>query len=109
MQARKLSEITVLPHWIEDMELDQAYALLSGDFGHSASEYFKLAGYSATELLTDYGTDMIHFLAGLFADRSETPLIGELWVKWDGLSWSELCERIAFKAIYLKLGLLLTK
>jgi len=97
-----------LPNWIEDMEVSQAYAFLEGDFGFQANRYFERAGYSASELLSDYGDEMLSFLASLFTDRSQTPFVNEHWY-WDGLTWEQLCERIAFKAIDLKLSLLLFK
>jgi len=97
-----------LPDWIEDMTVDQALSFLDGDFGYLATRYFDLAGYSASELMTDYGDEILAFLASLFTDRSQTPFINEHWY-WEGLTWEQLCERIAFKAIDLKLSLLLFK
>ena len=97
-----------LPDWIEDMTIDEARSFIDGDFGYSATRYFKRAGYSASQLLSDYGDEILAFLAGLFADRSQTPFVSEHWY-WYGLTWEQLCERIAFKAIDVKLCLLLSK
>ena len=98
-----------IPDWLEDMEVSEAYTFLEGDFGYLAARYFDRAGYTAEELLSDYGDQMLKFLAKLTADRSQTPLINEHWLSWDWLTWEGLCQRLVFKAVYFQLYFLLVK